>query len=197
MDRTESDSPRRELSNGGLESVVTLLVRWQINYVFVCVSRKSNPAVCGRRWWCEKGREDTESKQGSILFSAHDDLGTFHLWNVDHRESLGLVEAWHVDWRPQRWRKDQSKELQDSATGRDDQVCTKEAKIHLRPGHTKGVRQASSKQQGQKKLRRSRNIGMWPGRMRAPGRDDREAEDISSREQDVQKIWESRRDSPV
>ena len=28
----ESDSPRRELSNGGLESVVTLLVRWQINY---------------------------------------------------------------------------------------------------------------------------------------------------------------------
>ena len=32
MDRTESDSPRRELSNGGLESVVTLLVRWQINY---------------------------------------------------------------------------------------------------------------------------------------------------------------------
>ena len=31
MDRTESDSPRRELSNGGLESVVTLLVRWQIN----------------------------------------------------------------------------------------------------------------------------------------------------------------------
>ena len=29
MDRTESDSPRREFSNGGLESVVTLLVRWQ------------------------------------------------------------------------------------------------------------------------------------------------------------------------
>ena len=24
--------PRRELSNGGLESVVTLLVRWQIDY---------------------------------------------------------------------------------------------------------------------------------------------------------------------
>ena len=32
MDRTESDTPRRELSNGGLESVVALLVRWQINY---------------------------------------------------------------------------------------------------------------------------------------------------------------------
>ena len=32
MDRTELDSPRRELSNGSLESVVTLLVRWQINY---------------------------------------------------------------------------------------------------------------------------------------------------------------------
>ena len=32
MDWTESGSPRRELSNGGLESVVTLLVRWQIDY---------------------------------------------------------------------------------------------------------------------------------------------------------------------
>ena len=26
------DSPRRELSNGGLKSVVTLLVCWQINF---------------------------------------------------------------------------------------------------------------------------------------------------------------------
>ena len=32
MDQTELDSPRREFSNGGLESVITLLVRWQINY---------------------------------------------------------------------------------------------------------------------------------------------------------------------
>ena len=32
IDRTELDSPCRELSNGGLESVVNLLVRWQINY---------------------------------------------------------------------------------------------------------------------------------------------------------------------
>ena len=32
MDRTESDSPRRELFSGGLESVVTLLVHLQINY---------------------------------------------------------------------------------------------------------------------------------------------------------------------
>ena len=32
MDRTESNSSCRELSNGGLESVVTLLVHWQINY---------------------------------------------------------------------------------------------------------------------------------------------------------------------
>ena len=32
MDRKESDSPHRELSNGDLESVVTLLVRWQIEY---------------------------------------------------------------------------------------------------------------------------------------------------------------------
>ena len=32
MNRKDLDSPRRELSNGGLESVVTLLVRQQINY---------------------------------------------------------------------------------------------------------------------------------------------------------------------
>ena len=32
MDRTESDSLCRELSNGGLESVATLLVHLQIDY---------------------------------------------------------------------------------------------------------------------------------------------------------------------
>ena len=32
IDRKDLDSPRGELSNGGLESVATLLVRWQINY---------------------------------------------------------------------------------------------------------------------------------------------------------------------
>ena len=32
MDRKDLDSPRRELSNGGLESVVTMLVRWQMDY---------------------------------------------------------------------------------------------------------------------------------------------------------------------
>ena len=31
MVKADLDSPRRELSNGGLESVVTLLVRWQID----------------------------------------------------------------------------------------------------------------------------------------------------------------------
>ena len=36
MNRTESDSPCRELSNDGLKSVVILLVRQQINYL--CVS---------------------------------------------------------------------------------------------------------------------------------------------------------------
>ena len=36
MDRRESDSTRRELSNGGLESVVTLLVHRQI--IFLCAS---------------------------------------------------------------------------------------------------------------------------------------------------------------
>ena len=28
------NSPRRELSNDGLESVATLLIRWQLNYLF-------------------------------------------------------------------------------------------------------------------------------------------------------------------
>ena len=37
MDRTESDSPRRELSNGGLESVVTLLICWQIDYSWAVI----------------------------------------------------------------------------------------------------------------------------------------------------------------
>ena len=44
MDRTESNSSCRELSNGGLESVVTLLVRLA-NWLFVCVHRIGNPAV--------------------------------------------------------------------------------------------------------------------------------------------------------
>ena len=34
--RVDLDSPRRELSNGGLESVLTLLVHWQTN--FLCAS---------------------------------------------------------------------------------------------------------------------------------------------------------------
>ena len=36
MHWSDLDSPRRELSNGGLKSVVALLVRWQINYLCVC-----------------------------------------------------------------------------------------------------------------------------------------------------------------
>ena len=36
----DMDSPRRELSSGGLESVVTLLVRWQINYLFASPRKK-------------------------------------------------------------------------------------------------------------------------------------------------------------
>ena len=33
IDLADLDSPRRELSNGGLESVATLLVRWQIDFL--------------------------------------------------------------------------------------------------------------------------------------------------------------------
>ena len=33
IDPVDLDSPRRELSNGGLKSVVSLLVRWQTVYV--------------------------------------------------------------------------------------------------------------------------------------------------------------------
>ena len=40
MVRKDVDSPRRELSSGGLESVVTLLVRWQINYLFASPRKK-------------------------------------------------------------------------------------------------------------------------------------------------------------
>ena len=41
--KVDLDSPRGELSNGGLKNVVTLLVRWQI--VFVDSYWTSNPAV--------------------------------------------------------------------------------------------------------------------------------------------------------
>ena len=43
LDQAHLDSPRRELSNGGLGFVVALLVCWQI--IFVCVHWGSNPAV--------------------------------------------------------------------------------------------------------------------------------------------------------
>ena len=33
LNQADLDSPRRELSNGGLKSVVTLLVCWQINFL--------------------------------------------------------------------------------------------------------------------------------------------------------------------
>ena len=39
MDRKESDSHRRELSNAGLKSVVTLLVRWEINFLLAHIGR--------------------------------------------------------------------------------------------------------------------------------------------------------------
>ena len=43
IDPADLDSPRRELSNGGLKSVVTLLVRWHV--IFVGSYWTSNPAV--------------------------------------------------------------------------------------------------------------------------------------------------------
>ena len=42
--RIDLDSPRQELSNGGLESVVALTVCWQIDFLW-CVSLIGNSAV--------------------------------------------------------------------------------------------------------------------------------------------------------
>ena len=39
IDTADLDSPRRELSNGGLKSVVALLVRWQINFLSARIGR--------------------------------------------------------------------------------------------------------------------------------------------------------------
>ena len=39
LDKADLNSPRRELSNGGLKSVVTLLVRWQINFLSARIGR--------------------------------------------------------------------------------------------------------------------------------------------------------------
>ena len=44
LNQADLDSPRRELSNGGLKSVVTLLVRWQINFLSAQMLI-GNPAV--------------------------------------------------------------------------------------------------------------------------------------------------------
>ena len=37
--KADLDSPRREVSNGGLKSVVTLLVRWQIDFLSARIGR--------------------------------------------------------------------------------------------------------------------------------------------------------------
>ena len=39
IDPADLDSPCRELSNGGLKSIVTLLVRWQINFLSARIGR--------------------------------------------------------------------------------------------------------------------------------------------------------------
>ena len=44
LNQADLDSPRRELSNGGLKIVVTLLVRWQINFLSA-QTLTLNPAV--------------------------------------------------------------------------------------------------------------------------------------------------------
>ena len=44
LDQADLDSPRQDLSNGGLKNVVTLLVRWQINFLSA-QTLTLNPAV--------------------------------------------------------------------------------------------------------------------------------------------------------
>ena len=44
LDQADLDSPHQELSNGGLKSVVTLLVCWQINFLSA-QTLTLNPAV--------------------------------------------------------------------------------------------------------------------------------------------------------
>ena len=43
------DSPRQELSNGGLESVVTLLVRWQIVFCRLVLDVQSSCIQIGEK----------------------------------------------------------------------------------------------------------------------------------------------------
>ena len=45
MDRKDSESPCQELSSGGLESVATLLVRWQIVFRVRVADRQSSCMV--------------------------------------------------------------------------------------------------------------------------------------------------------
>ena len=45
IDTAYLDSPRRELSNGGLGIVVALLVHWGVNFLCVSTGSQSNPTV--------------------------------------------------------------------------------------------------------------------------------------------------------
>ena len=49
MDTADLYSPRRELSNGGLEIFVALLVHWQINFL-LAQTLTLNPAVVVHFW---------------------------------------------------------------------------------------------------------------------------------------------------
>ena len=60
LDQADLDSPRQELSNGGLKSVVTLLVCWQINFLSA-QTLTLNPAV-----WMAKQRK---RRTTSVVFS--------------------------------------------------------------------------------------------------------------------------------
>ena len=48
LTETDLNSPHRELSNGGLKSVVAPLVRWQINFLSARIGRSIQlyPAIC-------------------------------------------------------------------------------------------------------------------------------------------------------
>ena len=90
------DAPRRELSSGGLESVVVLLVHWEI--VFLSAQTLTlNPAVgkrCGAMAKREKRKEGLEEMSHTYSsFSLKKEVSPYYLL---HRDITHMTMCLHI-----------------------------------------------------------------------------------------------------
>ena len=85
LDHSDLNSPRRELSNGGLESVIALTVYWQINFVCVCVADRQ--PSCKYLKSCVMSYVSTSSKKNSTYKGHIEYLDTHCRQNSGHLTS--------------------------------------------------------------------------------------------------------------